>query len=154
MQRETKFRISVSVFVYRELKGHIVVRIPAHRSRFSACASHADRSAGGSHIMFIFLFAIYDIRYKICDLVRVLSDYLHGHASRLFRQVHCYFRYSSTSFNVGKRGCPLLAFQTLTSPVLTIPASAALLSVQVLSSTIAQLSGKRTVLSLLRWSSS
>jgi len=62
MQRETKFRISV--FVYRELKGHIVVRIPAHRSQLSACASHADRSAGGSHIMFIFLFAIYDILYK------------------------------------------------------------------------------------------
>ena len=31
-------------------KPYIVVRIPAHRRQFSACASHADRSAGGSHI--------------------------------------------------------------------------------------------------------
>jgi len=73
MQRETKFRISE--VVYRELKGHIVVRIPARRSQFPACASHADRSSGGSHIMYIFLFAIYDMLYTICDFVRVLSDY-------------------------------------------------------------------------------
>jgi hypothetical protein len=57
--------------VYRELKGHIVVRIPTHRSQFPA---------SGSHIMFNFFVcdirhAINDMRYKICELARVLSDY-------------------------------------------------------------------------------